>query len=162
MSGASRCFKAISADFHFDNFSDKPAEATANVENKKSTRNRGGRANNNNNNNPRKNPNLHQTVGCFSDGFSGPAFMRASRDRAANSRDSGPAVELQKPRIVRRDTKPEKAVLELERKTLEDLLGDEVVSDEHSNGSSDDLRPIEVKEGELKCRRKRVGRIVVI
>lgn len=76
--------------------------------------------------------------------------MRASRDRAANSRDSGPAVELQKPRIVRRDTKPEKGVLELERKTLEDLLGDEVVSDEHSNGSSDDLRPIEVKEGELE------------
>lgn len=100
--------------------------------------------------NPRKNPNLHQTVGCFSDGFSGPATFRGSR--MTSLRDNVVSDVLQKPRIIKRDTKPEKSVLEYERKTLAELLGDEdgdLISDEHgSESSSDDLRPIEIKESE--------------
>lgn len=118
------------------------------------TRGRGGKNNNNNHMNPRKNPNLHQTVGCFSDGFSGPAMFRGSRERMGNTRENIASEVLQKPRIIKRDTKPEKSVLEHEQRTLAELLGDEnddLISDEHgSESSSDDLRPIEIKESKYR------------
>lgn len=82
-----------------------------------------------------------------------PVTRRAAEHFGGSSRDAA-ADTLQKPRIVKRDAKPDKVDLDAEQKALSDLLGeggdDELdLDDEDSkNSSSDDILPIKIKDRE--------------
>lgn len=82
-----------------------------------------------------------------------PVTRRAAEHFGGSSRDA--ADSLQKPRIVKRDAKPDKRDLDAEQKALSDLLGgggdDELdLDDEDSkNSSSDDILPIKIQDREF-------------
>lgn len=117
----------------------------------KGARGRGGKAGTFNNN---KKGNIIQTVGFMSEGIAAaPVTRRGGEHYGGSSRDAVADI-LQKPRIVKRDTKPDKVDLDAERKALTELLGeggeDELdLDDEDSkNSSSDDFLPIKIKDRE--------------
>lgn len=95
-----------------------------------------------------------QSVGFLSEGIAAaPLNRRTEGGFGGSSRDSIAEI-LQKPKIVRRDTKPEKADLDAEQKKLSALLGDggddELDLDEDdSKNSSDDFLPIKIKDRKL-------------
>lgn len=97
--------------------------------------------------------NFIQTVGFLSEGIAAaPPGRRDHHGGGGSSRESHPVEVLQKPRIVNRDQKPQKADLDAERKTMTDLLGeggdDELDLDEEDSktSSSDDFLPIKIKD----------------
>lgn len=117
-------------------------------------RGRGGK--NNIGNNFNKKGNLIQTVGFLSEGIAAVPLNRKTGDHyGGSSRDSGTAEVLQKPKIIKRDQKPEKADLDAEQKKLSDLLGeggDELDLDDDDSkttSSSDDFLPIKIKDRKL-------------
>lgn len=74
----------------------------------------------------------------------GEGYGGSSRDAAADV--------LQKPKIVKRDLKPDKADLDADRKKMMDLLGDEDelnLDEEDSKTSSDGFLPIKIKDREF-------------
>jgi hypothetical protein len=100
--------------------------------------------------------NLIQTVGFLSEGIAAaPPGRRDYHGGGGSSRESHAVEVLQKPRIVNRDQKPQKADLDAERKTMTDLLGeggeDELDLDEEDSktSSSDDFLPIKIKDRKL-------------
>lgn len=113
----------------------------------KSQRGRGGKNNIGSNN---RKGNLIQTVGFLSEGIAAAPLNRRSDHYGGPSRDSGVAEVLQKPKIVKRDHKPEKADLDAEQKKLSDLLGEgdelDLDDDESKTSSSDDFLPIKIKD----------------
>lgn len=118
----------------------------------KSARGRGGKNANANNNN--KKGNFIQTVGFLSEGIAAAPINRRGDSHGGSSKDSAAAEVLQKPRIIKRDTKPDKSDLEAEQKKLTDLLGeggdDELDLDEDSKTSlTDDFLPIKIKDRKL-------------
>lgn len=117
----------------------------------KNTRGRGGK---NVTANLNKKGNFIQTVGFLSEGIAAAPPNRRGESHGGSSRESAAAEVLQKPRIVKRDTKPDKSDLEAEQKKLTELLGegsdDELNLDEDSKPSStDDFLPIKIKDREL-------------
>lgn len=78
---------------------------------------------------------------------------RKSDHYGGSSRGDSSSVAdiLQKPRIVKRDQKPDKVDLDAEQKTLTDLLGeggdDELnLDDESKTSSSDDFLPYKIRD----------------
>jgi hypothetical protein len=98
---------------------------------------------------------LIQTVGFLSEGIAAAPVGR--RDHyggggGGSSRESQAVEVLQKPRIVNRDQKPQKADLDAEQKTMTDLLGEggddelDLDDDDSKTSSSDDFLPIKIKD----------------
>jgi hypothetical protein len=87
-------------------------------------------------------------VGLFSEGIALAPVNRKS-DFGGSSRDTSASEILQKPRIVRKDQKPDKVDLDAEQKTLTDLLGDDEefnLDDDSKTSSSDDFLPYKVRD----------------
>lgn len=140
------------------NFREKANDADGSRKDQKSERggrNQRGRGGKNNNANFKKGNNLIQSVGFLSEGIAAaPLNRRSDGGFGGSSRDSVAEV-LQKPKIVKRDTKPEKSDLDAEQKKLSALLGDggddELDLDEDdSKTSSDDFLPIKIKDRKFK------------
>lgn len=80
-----------------------------------------------------------------------PLNRKTGEHYGGSSRESGPVEILQKPRIVKRDLKPEKADLDAEQKKLSVLLGEggdelDLDDDDSKTSSSDDFLPIKIKD----------------
>lgn len=113
----------------------------------KGPRGRGGRNNNNNS----RNNNLIQTVGFLSEGIAATPVNRRTNDHYGGSSKDSVAEVLQKPRLVKRELKPEKADLDAEAKMISDLLGEGSeeeldLDDDSKTSSSDDFLPIKIKD----------------
>lgn len=139
------------------NFREKPGENDNRRDQKndrgKNQRGRGGKNNANSNN---KRSNLIQTVGFLSEGIAAvPVNRKAGEHHGGSSREASAADILQKPKIIKRDQKPDKLDLDAEQKTLNDLLGgddeDELNMDDEDSktSSSDDFLPIKIRD--RKC-----------
>lgn len=131
-------------------FRDKSNEDNGRKEQKSDRgRNQRGRGGRNNVNNFSKKGNLIQSTGFLSEGIaSAPLNRHRGEGYGGSSRDATADV-LQKPKIVNRDLKPDKADLDADKKKLLDLLGDEdeLNFDEvESKTSSDDFLPIKIKD----------------
>lgn len=92
-------------------------------------------------------------VGLFSEGIAAVPLNRKS-EYGGGSRDTSSVADiLQKPRIVKRDQKPDKTDLDAEQKTLTDLLGegdDELnLDDDSKTSSSDDFLPYKIRDRKL-------------
>lgn len=114
-------------------------------------RNQRGRGGKNNNANFKKGNNLIQTVGFLSEGIAAAPLNRRSEGGFGGSSRDSIAEVLQKPKIIKRDTKPEKADLDAEQKKLSALLGDgedeiDLDDDDSKTSSSDDFLPIKIKD----------------
>lgn len=96
-------------------------------------------------------------IGLFTEGIAAVPIHRKS-EYGGSSRDTGVSEVLQKPRIVKKDQKPDKVDLDAEQKTLTDLLGedgDELnLDDDTKTSSSDDFLPFKIRD------RKYFGRFV--
>lgn len=140
-------------------FSEKPGDNENSRRDQKSDRGRNqkGRGGKNNNANSfNKKNNLIQTVGFLSEGIAAaPINRRTGEGYGGSSRGDSVAEVLQKPKIVKRDTKPDKADLDAEQKKLTDLLGGDdedqlnLDDDDSKTSSSDDFLPIKIKD--RKC-----------
>ena len=88
-------------------------------------------------------------IGLFTEGIASVPTNRKS-EYGGSSRDTGVTEVLQKPRIVKKDQKPDKIDLDAEQKTLTDLLGeddDELNLDEDTKtSSSDDFLPFKIRD----------------
>lgn len=107
-------------------------------------RGRGAKVNNANN----KKGNLIQTVGFLSEGIAAAPITRRMGE-GGSSREAAGGEPLQRPRIVKRDQKPDKADLDAEHKKMTELIGDDdelELEDDSKTSSSDDLLPIKIKD----------------
>lgn len=146
-------------NYRWRNFSEKPSGDDNSRRDTRSDRGRNqkGRGGKNNNaNNFNKKGNLIQTVGFLSEGIAAaPVNRRTGDSYGASSRESNVVDVLQKPRIIKRDTKPDKSDLDAEQKTLIDLLGEDgddelnLDDDDSKTSSSDDFLPIKIRD--RKC-----------
>lgn len=90
-----------------------------------------------------------QSTGFLSEGIAAAPLNRQRGEGYGGSSRDAVAEVLQKPKIVKRNLKPDKADLDAEKKKLSDLLGDEDelnFSGEDSKTSSDDFLPIKIKD----------------
>lgn len=152
---SSYCLVTISSFPGISLFSDKPGDSDASRREQKSDRGgKSARGKGRSNANANKKNNYIQTAGFLSEGIATVPVNRRTGDHyGGSSRGESNAAEiLQKPRIVKRDHKPEKADLDAEQKALSDLLGDEeeeklTLEDEDSKtSSSDDFLPIKIRD----------------
>lgn len=93
-----------------------------------------------------------QSTGFLSEGIAAAPLNRQRGEGYGSSSRDAIADILQKPKIVKRDLKPDKADLDADKKKLIDLLGeeDEVNFDEEdSKTSSEDFLPIKIKDRKL-------------
>lgn len=111
-----------------------------------------GRGGKNANANINKKGNFIQTVGFLSEGIAAAPLNRRGESHGGSSRESAAAEVLQKPRIIKRDTKPDKSDLEAEQKKLTDLLGEgsddelDLDGEDSKTSSTDDFLPIKIKD----------------